>query len=313
MRIQRGLHNGPGPGAGCVLTIGNFDGVHRGHQALIETARQQARALQLPLTVLSFEPTPREYFAPGQAPGRISTMRGKYLDLAGQGVDTWLLQRFGRDFSRQGAEAFVREVLVARLGVRALVVGDDFRFGLGRCGDLDLLHRMGADLGFTVTGLGSVCLDGLRCSSTAVRAALAEPDLDRAAALLGKPYRMVGRVRGGLRLGRELGMPTANIALHRRPALRLGIYAVRAQCLSSGERWLGVANLGVRPTLGLTRCLLETHVFQDSPHLYGRILAVEFARWQRPEARFDSLEALRVQMHRDKAEAMAFFGLQPDN
>ncbi|MES0873425.1 bifunctional riboflavin kinase/FAD synthetase [Sinimarinibacterium thermocellulolyticum] len=312
MELVRGLHNLRAGATGCALTIGNFDGVHRGHQALIGRTVALARRLGVPATVLSFEPTPREFFAPECAPGRISTLRGKLLDLRALGVDRLIVQRFDRGFAACEAGDFVRDILCARLGIRAIVVGDDFRFGARRAGDLNLLRVLGRDLGFTVEGIGSVEYEGLRCSSTAVRAALAAAELERAALLLGRAYRLVGRVRGGLRLGRRLGMPTANIHLTRRPALRLGVYVVelRRLCADQDVAMPAVANLGVRPTLGLTRCLLETHVLDREVDLYGATVEVRFLRFLRPEARFDTLDALAAQMQRDKAAALAFFAAE---
>ncbi|MEW6166517.1 MAG: bifunctional riboflavin kinase/FAD synthetase [Pseudomonadota bacterium] len=313
MELIRGLHNLGAERCGCVLTIGNFDGVHLGHQLLIRRTIELARAHGVPATVLSFEPTAREFFSRDAAPGRVGTLRGKLLDLEAQGVERLVLQRFSRSFAAVEAPVFVRELLVQRLGVRAVVVGDDFRFGARRAGDIELLRGEGRRHGFVVEGIGSVLSGGVRCSSTAVREALAAPDLDRAAELLGRPYRLVGRVRGGLRLGRKLGMPTANLPFRRAPALRFGVYAVELQRLCGGDPTPlpGVANLGVRPTLGLSRCLLETHVFGASPDLYGATVAVEFKRFLRAEVRFDSLDELAAQMQRDKDDALAFFAGKP--
>lgn len=313
MELIRGVQNWPIDARGCALTIGNFDGIHRGHQQLVRRTVELGRELDAPSTILSFEPTPREYFAPAGAPGRIGTLRGKLLDLDALGLDRLIVQRFGRAFAALEAPVFVREVLVRHLGVRALVVGDDFRFGARRAGDIELLRKAGQRHGFGVEGVASVTHAGLRCSSTAVRDALAKPDLERAEDLLGRPYRIVGRVRGGLKLGRRLGMPTANIGLRRLPALRLGVYAVTLRVLGQGHApaWPGVANLGVRPTLGLTRCLLETHVFGESRDLYGSTVEVCFRRFLRPEERFASLDALAAQMQRDKDAALAFFAGKP--
>lgn len=312
MQLVRGLHNFTPDARGCALTIGNFDGVHLGHQLLIRRTVEHARRLKLPATILSFEPTPREFFSRDQAPGRVGTLRGKLLDLEQLGVERLVVQRFDRAFASIEAQVFVRDLLVQRLGVRALVVGDDFRFGARRAGDAELLRREGAHHGFVVDAIHSVVSAGLRCSSTAVREALAAPDLRRAAELLGRPYRLVGRVRGGLRLGRKLGMPTANVGLLRPPALRLGVYAVELSRLSQPDAPAlpGVANLGVRPTLGLRRCLLETHVIGASLDLYGETVSVVFRHFLRPELRFESLEALAAQMQRDKADAVAFFAGQ---
>ncbi|MGB0218770.1 MAG: bifunctional riboflavin kinase/FAD synthetase [Sinimarinibacterium flocculans] len=312
MELVRGLHNLPDSARPCVLTIGNFDGVHRGHQALISRTVEHARRLGAAATVLSFEPTPREYFSRERAPGRVSTLRGKLLDLHAMGVARLIVQRFHRGFAAYEAVAFVRELLVGRLQIRGIVVGDDFRFGARRAGDLALLRRLGRENGFEVDVVGGVEHDGLRCSSTAVREALAAADLQRAQALIGRPYRLVGRIRSGLRLGRRLGMPTANLSLQRRPALRLGVYVVELRRLDvDGAAALpGVANLGVRPTLGLTRCLLETHVLGHDVNLYGACVEVRFREFLRPEARFESLDALAAQMHRDKDAALAFFAAE---
>ncbi len=314
MELIRGLHNVKSSSAaqGCVLTIGNFDGVHLGHQALVAAAVAQARRRGIPATVLTFEPTPREYFAKGARCARISTLRSKFLDLQQLGVDRWIIQRFDRRFAAQEPLTFVRDCLIRRLAIRALIVGDDFRFGAKRAGDLALLEAEGRTQGFEIVAMGSVLSAGLRCSSTLIREALAEPDLARAASLLGRPYRMVGRVKSGLRLGRTLNMPTANVYMQRQPALRHGIYVVELTVLGPGGGVVmpGVANLGVRPTLGLTRCLLETHVLNGSPDLYGATVEVCFRQFLRPEERFDTLDALSAQMQCDKADALAYFAAQ---
>jgi riboflavin kinase/FMN adenylyltransferase len=305
MELVRGLHNLREIHRGCVLTIGNFDGLHLGHQALIARTRELASQHRVPAAVMVFEPMPREYFAGEAPPGRLADFRGKLRLLERAGVERTICARFGRQLAEMPAEDFVEELLVKSLGVKAVVIGDDFRFGSGRAGDLALLKRLGATHGFSADGLGSVCVNGLRCSSTAIREALSQPDLAAAARLLGRPYSMFGRVRRGLRLGRKLGMPTANVRLWRRPALHFGIYAVRARC--GAQAWTGVANLGVRPTLGLSECLLESHLFGASGELYGQELEVEFSAFLRSEQRFDSLEALAGQMQKDAHDARAHF------
>lgn len=309
MELIRGQHNLRQRHQGCVLTIGNFDGVHRGHQALIAQARARALALGVPLAVLTFEPTPREYFCPEQAPGRVATFRSRVALLAEQGVDRLILQRFDRRFAAYSAEAFVEELLVRKLQIKAIIIGDDFRFGAQRRGDLELLRQLGGQHGFSAEGLATVALAGERCSSTTLRSALSQPDLAMAAAMLGRPYTLRGRVRRGLQLGRKLGMPTANINLHHALALRQGIYVVRARV--AGRDWQGVASLGVRPTLGLTRCLLETHLFGEPGDIYGATMEVEFCKYLRPELKFDGLDALGVQMQRDADDARAFFAQNP--
>lgn len=306
MELIRGLDNLRQRHRGCVLTIGNFDGVHRGHQALIARTRELAAERGVPAAVLTFEPTPREHFAPDSAPPRVTTFRSKLAALAATGLDRVIVARFSGALSRQTPEAFIDELLVGRFGLRAIVVGDDFRYGRRREGTVELLRARARRHGFQVEAVDSVIVEGERCSSTALREALAVPDLARAQRLLGRPYSIRGRVRAGLRLGRELGMPTANIHFRRPLALRQGVWAVRAAC--EGRRWDGVASLGVRPTLGLTRCLLETHLFGAPGSLYGRELEVEFCTWLRPELRFDSLDELAARMQQDAARARELLG-----
>lgn len=313
MRFIRGLQNLPRDWRGCALTIGNFDGVHRGHQALIACTRAWADKLGVPLAVMCFEPTPREYFTPEDAPPRVTNLRTKLHDFAAAGVDAVIIQRFGAPFCTLGGLEFIERIAHQRLGARAIVVGDDFSFGARRSGDMALLRAQAAHFGFAVDAVDSVRLGDLRCSSTALREALAVPDLACAAGLLGRSYRIIGGVRRGLQLGRTLNMPTANINLRRPPALRLGVYAVMARIDGSDRDWPGVAAIGVRPTLGITRCLLETHFFDPPGDLYGRTVSVEFRHFLRPEERYDSLDALQLQMQRDKAAAMAFLGVAADN
>ena len=309
MEIIHGHHNLRERHRGCVLTVGNFDGVHRGHQSLLKQARARAQQLQLPLTVLTFEPTPREFFDPQNAPARVLTFRSRVGLLQEQGVDRLLLQNFDHRFAAITAQEFIEELLLRKLGIRAIVVGDDFRFGAKRVGDLALLQKLGQQHGFTADRLETVAVEGERCSSTALRSALAQADLQKAAAILGRHYALRGHVRRGLQLGRKLGMPTTNIYFHRPLAIKQGIYAVRA--VVKGQRWDGVASLGVRPTLGFTRCLLETHLFGEPGELYGQIMDVVFRHYLRPELHFDSLDALAVQMQRDASDARAYLSKNP--
>lgn len=307
MELIRGLHNLKPRHRGCVLSIGNYDGVHRGHQALLERLRQQSARLGLPATVVVFEPTPREYFLPAEAPPRVLTLRDKLAALAAQGVDRALIIRFDARLAALTGLQFVQQVIVDGLAARSVVVGDDFRFGARRSGDFALLQALGAEHGFVAEQLGTLEVEGGRCSSTALRRLLADARLDEAAQLLGRRYRICGPVRHGLKLGRQLDMPTANIALRRTPPLPLGVYAVRARVAGQDRHWTGVASLGVRPTLGLTRCLLETYLFGEPGDIYGRLLEVEFHRYLRPELRFDSLDTLKQQMHRDADDARRGF------
>ncbi len=301
MELIRGLHNLRGRHRGCVLSIGNFDGFHRGHQALIASLRGHSGRLKVPAVVQIFEPTPREYFSPKDGLGRVATFCDKLRQLESAGVSRVLCVRFNRRFAALAAPDFVESVLVKQLGVKAVVVGDDFRFGAGRGGDYALLQRLGAQHGFVVEAVGAVQVDGERVSSSAVRAALAVPDLERTARLLGRPYALTGRVRRGLQLGRKLNMPTANIALKRKPALKFGVYVVQAE--TDGRRWMGVASIGVRPTLQHSACLLEAHLFGEVGDIYGQVLQVRFLKFLRPELRFDSLEALAQQMQQDGEQA----------
>ncbi|MDN5850712.1 MAG: bifunctional riboflavin kinase/FAD synthetase [Nitrococcus sp.] len=305
MELIRGGHNLRPRHGVCAATIGNFDGVHRGHWALLQRLRGAAAERGMPAVVVTFEPHPREYFAPDAAPTRITGLRDKLLALAQAGVDRVLCLGFGPRLAAMEAEDFVREILVTRLGVRLLMVGDDFRFGHGRRGDYQLLSRAAAQHGFALARMPTVMLDSARVSSTRVRQALDAGDLDLAAQLLGRAYRISGRVAHGDRLGRRLGWPTANIRFHRaRPALE-GIFTVRVRGLD-GIR-LGVASVGNRPSVAGGRVLLEVHLLDFSGDIYGRHIEVEFLRRLRDQIRFSSREALSAQIARDVAVAREYF------
>jgi riboflavin kinase/FMN adenylyltransferase len=307
MELIRGLHNLAPRHRGCVLSIGNFDGLHRGHQALVARLLALSQQHGLPSTVMVFEPTPREFFAPESAPSRITGFRGKVRLLQRAGIDRLLLARFDRRLANLEARDFVQRIVVEGLGARAVVVGEDFRYGHKRGGDAALLGQIGVDAGYSVEALGSVAVDTCRCSSTAVRQALAKPDLAEAERLVGRPYRVFGRVRRGLQLGRKLGMPTANLVMRHRPALAHGVYAVKVYWPGRPQGAPGVASLGVRPTLGMTACLLESHLFGEAVDLYGAELEVELWHYLRPQVRFDSLDALAAQMQMDGEQARRFF------
>lgn len=306
MQVIRGLHNPGSLHRGCVMTIGNYDGIHRGHQAVLRALADRGRALSLPVLVMTFEPPPREFFNPDAAPARLSSLREKLEDLATFGVDRVLCVRFDAHVAALPAESFVRDYLVDGVGARVVMVGEDFRFGRGRAGDMALLRAEGKRFGFSTESLGAVSLDGGRVSSTRVRAALAAGDTRTAAKLLGRPYRVTGRVVKGQRLGRQLGFPTANLRFERRPAPRFGVYAVRARVRP--DAWRGaLVSFGTRPTVDGEGCLLEVYFLDFEGDLYGRRLDVEFLKFLRPEARFDTLDGLIEQMHRDESEARAFF------
>lgn len=307
MQLIRGLHNLREASRGCVLSIGNYDGVHRGHQALLAELRKQGVESGLPTTVLTFEPTPREYFSPAQAPLRVLTLRDKLDALAACGVQRVVVARFDARLARLSAEAFISDVIARDLGATVLVIGDDFRFGAGRKGDFALLQGQAAAHGYRLVQAPTLMSEGLRCSSTALRAALAAADLEAARRLLGRRYSLSGRVRHGKKLARELGMPTANLPLRCTPTLKFGVYAVRATVPGLLNGCAGVASLGVRPSIGTTPCLLEVHLFGTEPDLYGRDMKVEFFRFERPEENFASLEILKRQMRMDADRVKTFF------
>lgn len=292
---------------GCVLTIGNFDGVHRGHQALLAKLTAKARATGLPASVLTFEPHPREYFAHENRPRRLTSLREKIQLLAAQGVDRLYIGRFNARFASLTAEQFIEDILIRGLGVRDLMIGDDFRFGKGRRGDFAMLQHAGQTAGFTVEAMHTLVHEGERVSSSAIREALAEGDMPHAARLLGRPYSISGRVMHGDKIGRTIGFPTANIQLkHRSPPL-MGIYTVSVDGLAD-KPWPGVASIGVRPTINdAGRATLEVHLFDWSADCYDAHLRVNFLRKQRDEERYDSLEALTAQIARDAEEARAYF------
>ncbi|HBV38231.1 MAG TPA: bifunctional riboflavin kinase/FAD synthetase [Erwinia sp.] len=308
MKFIRGIHNLREQHRGCVLTIGNFDGVHRGHQALLSRLREEGRKRNLPVVVMLFEPQPLELFAADKAPARLTRLREKlrYLDEAG--VDAVLCLRFDRRFAALSAHSFVSDLLVDKLGVQLLAVGDDFRFGAGREGDFLLLQKAGTDYGFDVISTQTFCDDGKRISSTAVRQALAEDNLPLAATLLGHPFSISGRVVHGDALGRTIGFPTANLPLRRYVSPVKGVYAVEVHGL--GDKPLpGVANIGTRPTVAGIRQQLEVHLLDVAIDLYGRHIEVVLCEKIRNEQRFTSLDALKEQIAKDVVAARTFFGL----
>jgi len=286
------------------LTIGNFDGVHRGHQAMLSRLCEAAEDLRLPPAVLTFDPHPREFFARDAAPPRLNTLRQK-LDVFGAfGIASTIVARFDARLASLTPVEFIDDVLVKKLNVRWVLVGDDFRFGKGRAGDLAVLRAHART--FSVEGMRTIAVSGERASSTAIREALAAGDLTRAEALLGRPYSLSGRVAHGDKLGRNLGFPTANIALRQRPALS-GIFAVRVYGLGNGAH-SGVASLGVRPTIKENaKPLLEVFVFDFDETIYGRRVTVEFLHKLRDEEKYDDLDALTHQIRADVAQAREFF------
>lgn len=288
---------------GSVLTIGAFDGLHLGHKRLLQGVKDEASARGIPSVVMSFEPMPREFFSAGPPPARLMRFREKYAALKAMGIDVFYCPRFAARMQNISAADFIRRILVQGLNVRHIVIGDDFRFARKREGDLDLLRRTGRVLEFSVERADSVIVDGIRVSSTAIREALAKGDDARATALLGRPYRMSGRVIAGRKLGRELGYPTANVDLRRRQSAVMGIYAVRVHGLGAVRD--GVASVGTRPTFDDGRPLLEVHLFDFEDDIYGRYIDVDFIARLRSEEKFDSVEALVQQMNTDSDNAKA--------
>ncbi len=297
--------------AGSVLAIGAFDGLHRGHQALLAQVRERALALDCAPAVVSFEPLPRAYFS-REPVARLSSVREKLMGFAAAGMRTTLLLRFNQALTAMSAEDFVRRILVQRLAAREVWVGGDFRFGHKRAGDVAMLQRMGGDLGFATCSMPPVMLDGSRVSASRVRLLLAAGEFAGATPLLGRPFVIEGKVEYGNQLGRTLGYPTANLHLGRRVSPVHGIFAVRVG-LGQGEcSWPGVASLGIRPTVNqVTQPLLEVHLFDFDGDLYGKRMAVEFVAKLRDEQKFDGLEALAAQMDLDARTAREVLGMNP--
>ena len=310
MKIYRGL---PAPAARVpvALTIGNFDGVHRGHQALLAQVVAAAMSRGLAPAVMTFEPHPREFFAPEQAPARISNLRDKLEALAVAGIERVFIQHFGRRFAQLAAEQFIDRVLIDGCRARWLMVGDDFRFGARRAGDVALLRAHAAAGGYELVQCPTVSEDGERISSSAVRQALAGGDLQRAQRLLGRPYAISGRVQHGAKLGRTIGFPTLNLriahAKRMRSAAVHGVFAVRVHGLEP-RPLNGVASVGLRPTVDDSgRWLLEVHLFDYAQQVYGRLVRVEFVRKLRDEEKYDSVTELSAAIRRDAEHARALF------
>jgi len=290
-----------------VLAIGNFDGLHLGHRALLERLTAIARERNLPAAVMTFEPHPRELFSPDQAPARLTSLREKLGLLETCGIERAYVCHFNRKLATLTAEQFIEQILVRGLAVSYLIVGDDFRFGRGRSGDFAMLQNAGTAYDFGVEAMHTVDLDGERVSSSAVRDALAEGDLEHAARLLGRPYRISGRVVHGDKIGGRIGFHTANIQLKRKRLPLTGIFAVTVSGL--GEGLLpGAANLGIRPTVGQgSKQVLEVHLLDFDRQIYGAHVTVHFLHKLRDEMKFESLDALREQIARDVGHTRQYF------
>jgi len=311
MKVFRGLPNAASR-APCALTIGNFDGVHRGHQALLARVRAAAQTLGVEAAVMTFEPHPREFFArlagdPARAPNRIANLRDKLQALSDAGIDRVIVEHFNAHFASMSPQDFVEKVLVQGLHVKWLMVGEDFCYGAKRAGNVASLIEAGRAYGFQVEAMPTVTNAGTRISSSAVRAALAQGDFDHVAQLLGHPYDISGHVIHGRKLGRTIGFPTLNLRIaHKHPALT-GIFVVQVHGLAA-QPLPGVASLGVRPTVEDSgRVLLETHLFDYDQPCYGKLVSVEFMKKLRDEQKYPDLPTLTAAIERDAEQARAWF------
>ena len=306
MELIFGLHNLKPAVTPCVATIGNFDGVHLGHQAVLGQLVEKGAAMNLPTTLITFEPTPAEYFAQDKAPARLTTFREKFVTLKRFAIDRLLVLPFNQRMALMSAEDFISTTLIEGLDIRYLVVGDDFRFGKDRAGDFELLEKTGKENSFTVVSMPSFRIDNERVSSSGIRSALADGDFTRAERLLGRHYHMAGKVAHGDKRGRQWGFPTANINMKRKVIPLRGIFAVEVFGLDH-EPVFGVANLGTRPTVGGMRTLLEVHLFDFDEQIYGRRINVLFRHKIREEIRFDSFDELKAQIALDVISASEYF------
>lgn len=305
MEFVRGQHNLRPRHRGCIVSIGNYDGVHRGHQAVVRQLLRNRDRFSLPAMIVTFEPHPQEYFRGGQQT-RLTSLRAKLELLHELGVERVLCLRFNDELANMSPQAFIEDLLVAGLGVRHLVIGDDFRFGKGRAGDIEVLREYGEGHGFTVEHTETYMVNGERVSSSRVRQALEMGQLDLARQLLGRTYGIAGKVAHGDKRGRQWGFPTANINLERQNPPLNGIYAVEVAGLDGGCL-KGVAYVGTRPTVDGTRRLLEVHILDFEREIYGRRIIVNFVERLRADRKFDDHEALKAQIARDKLSAERFF------
>lgn len=305
MELIRGLHNLREKHRGCVATIGNFDGVHLGHKQVLAQVKQKAQELGLPSVVITFEPQPREFFAKHNAPPRLTRFSEKFCLLEAEGIDRHLCLTFNQRLREMTADQFVKELLLGGLAVKHFVVGDDFRFGCDRSGDYNMLKAAGDQYGFTVVNTQTLLSAEQRVSSTRIRELLSQHDFAAAEALLGWRYSLTGRVMHGQKLGRQLGVPTANVRMHRFPCPMHGVYAV--EVFWQGYRIQGVCNVGMRPTVGSQHPVLETHLFDFDQDIYGQLLTVEFKHFIRPEQKFAGLDELKAHIFKDIDDARAYF------
>jgi len=288
--------------SGSVVTIGAYDGLHLGHVQLLDRVIAASKQRGLPSIVMSFEPTPGEFFSASSPPARLMRFREKFEALADYGIDIFYCPRFDGQIRDMPADAFIRRILIHGLCARYLVVGDDFRFARRREGGIELLQRVSGALDYTVEQVPSIVVDGVRVSSTAIRDALGTGDMDRATALLGRPYRMSGKIVRGEKMGRRLGFPTANVDLRRRQSAVMGIFAVRVHGLAAGPMD-GVASVGSRPTFNGTKPILEVHIFDFDEVIYGEYIHIDFIAYLRDQKKYDTVDELVTQMHCDAGKA----------
>ncbi len=309
MELIRYSYNLKSRHRGCVATIGNYDGIHLGHQAVLRQLRRHAEVMGLPALVITFEPHPQEFFNVNKAPTRITSFREKLEMLKQQDIDRVLCLRFQQGVADLSAEQFIEQALVGDLSIKRLIIGDDFKFGKNRRGDYQMLREFGQRLGFDVILTETHRLDGDRVSSSSIRARLQESRFEDAQLLLGRYFSISGRVAHGAARGRQLGFPTANINLGKRHVPLRGVFAVSVK--GAGEKThLGVANLGTRPVFEDTKLLLEAHLFDFDQMIYGRHISVEFFKRLRDERKFSSIDELVAQIAADISIAREFFKIQ---
>lgn len=299
MEIIRGIQNLPNHFKQCVITLGNFDGIHLGHQALIERLKQVGKQLNLPTVVMLFEPQPLEFFSANNAPSRLMSFQEKCHFIKQLGIDYLLVISFNQTFANMGAQTFIEQGLIEKLQAKYIIVGDDFRFGAKRQGGATLLKQYADNGSFILESLPSYIIEGQRVSSTAIRQALYNNDFAVAATLLGRPYTIQGRVIHGNQLARQLGFPTANIHLHRKQPALHGVYFVKVKNLCLNQCYQGIANIGIRPTINGKTAVLEVNIFDFNQTIYGQYLEVEFVEKIRNEVKFESLTALQAQIQQD--------------
>ncbi|MBA6232397.1 MULTISPECIES: bifunctional riboflavin kinase/FAD synthetase [unclassified Colwellia] len=304
MQLIRGIHNIQAEDHGCVLTIGNFDGVHLGHARVIKALIEKAKALNCSPAVMIFEPQPQELFSPNTAPARLTRLRDKYFLLKNLGVQRLICVNFHREFARKSASEFIEQLLVKQLGIKHLIIGDDFRFGKNRLGDFSLLKQAGEKFDFTVSDTASFKLEDSRISSTKIRKALENNELADVEEMLGRAYSIIGRVFHGDKRGRQLGFPTANVLLKRRVSPISGVFVVKVNTVE--DCFYGVANIGSRPTVAGIRQQLEVHIFNFNKDIYGQTIEVVMLKKLRNEIKFSSLDELTMQISQDSEQAKAF-------